>query len=355
MINTFRFYGPILRLFPPEIAHELTIRALSLGLAPKVKNHADPALVCRVFEKELPNPLGMAAGFDKDAEVIEPLFDLGFGFVEVGTVTPQAQPGNPRPRMFRLRKERAVINRMGFNNNGLAAFTGRLGRFRAIGNPVAQAVVGVNLGKNKTAYDAAADYISGIKATAKFADFFVINISSPNTPGLRDLQNYDSLMALLERIQTARGKIAKPPPLFVKIAPDLAEQDCEDIARAMLQSSVDGLVISNTTIQRMPNLDSRWHDEKGGLSGPPLTKVSTALIRRMYGLTDKKITIIGVGGVASGKDAYEKIKAGATLIELYTSMIYAGPIMILNILQELKMLMKLDGYTHISQAIGVEP
>jgi dihydroorotate dehydrogenase len=350
--DAFRLYGPLLRLLPSELAHTLTIQALRLGLSPRATIPPDPVLACHIFGKQLPNPFGMAAGFDKDAEVIEPLLRLGFGFVEVGTVTPRAQPGNPRPRMFRLRAERAVINRMGFNNRGLAPLTRRMERFRA--GPLGQAVVGINIGKNKTTVDAAADYVAGIEAASALADFLVVNISSPNTPGLRDLQGYEALVALLERVQNARGKLTRPAPLYVKIAPDLTRQDREDIARAVLDVNVDGLVVSNTTVARPAGLRGPARDETGGLSGPPLMTPSTELLRDMVRLTSGKLTFIGTGGVASGADAYAKIRAGATLVELYTALIYEGPSLVATMQSEIRALLARDGFASVSQAVGAD-
>jgi dihydroorotate dehydrogenase len=361
VIDIFPYYGPLLRLLPPEVAHEITVWALARGLAPRSTLPRDPALVCHAFGKELANPFGMAAGFDKNAEAVEGLIRVGFGFVEVGTVTPRPQEGNPRPRSFRLPAERAVINRMGFNNEGnrmgfnnegLEAITGRLGRLRANASP--DIVIGVNLGKNRDTMDAPRDYVAGIRAAAPVADFLVINVSSPNTPGLRDLQSRDALRALLVEALAARGRTERRPPLFVKIAPDLTKGDREDIAQVCLETGVDGLVVSNTTVARPAGLRGRHRLETGGLSGAPLRGASTELLREMYRLTQGKLTFIGVGGVASGADAYAKIRAGASLVQLYTALIYGGPALLERAQVELKALLTRDGFTHVSQAVGAD-
>ncbi len=352
MVDAFTFYGPVLRLAPPEVAHELTVRALALGLAQPRAPRREPMLACRFFGKELANPFGMAAGFDKNAEVIGPLLRLGFGFVEVGTVTPRPQEGNPRPRLFRLRRERAAINRMGFNNDGLAPLLGRLGRARAeLG---AAAVVAVNIGKNKLTEDAAADYIEGLLAVSGLADFVVMNISSPNTPGLRALQDRAQLTELLTRVRRAGRELPVCPPLLVKIAPDLSPRDCEDIAEVAVTCGVDGLVVSNTTVQRPEGLFGRARHELGGLSGPPLFARSTAQLARMYRLTSGKLAFIGAGGVQSGADAYAKVRAGASLVELYTSMIYEGPRLIGRLQRELVECLRRDGFTSVQDAVGAD-
>lgn len=351
-LDLFRYYGPLLRLLPAEAAHDITIRALAGGFAPRHPPPPPPALVTTCFGLELPNPFGMAAGFDKNAEAIEPLLRWGFGFVEVGTVTPRPQSGNSKPRLFRLPADAAVINRMGFNNDGLAAVTARLGRFRA--GSLGRGVVAVNIGKNRDTSDAAADYVAAARATAPWADFLVVNVSSPNTPGLRALQSRDALAELLGRVHTALGALDRAPPLCLKIAPDLTEQDRRDIAEVAVATPVAGLVVSNTTVARPSGLAGRHRGESGGLSGRPLFAPSTELLREMFARTGGKLTFIGVGGVASGIEAYAKIRAGATLVQLYTALIYEGPALLRRICEELAELLARDGFATVLDAVGAD-
>lgn len=312
----------LLFAFDPETAHGLSIAALKCGLPPTLPVSRDTRLNVRICGLDLPNPLGMAAGYDKNAEVPDALLRLGFGFVEVGTVTPLPQAGNPRPRIFRLSEDRAVINRLGFNNEGHEAAQKRLeARAERPG------VVGVNIGANKDAADRIADYEAGVKRFARHASYLTVNISSPNTPGLRDMQAREALSELLARVMTARDLYApqaRRVPVLLKIAPDLGEADLEDIAAEVTQKKVDGVIVSNTTIGR-PALRSRAAGEAGGLSGAPLFVRSTAVLARMRRLLGPDAAIVGVGGVDSAEAALEKIGAGADLVQLYTGMIYAGP------------------------------
>ena len=321
-------------------------------MAPRPRSTDTDLTVLRtnVMGLEFSNPVGLAAGFDKHAEVPDALLGLGFGFVEVGSVTPRPQPGNPRPRIFRLEEDRAVINRYGFNSQGLAAAAGRLRRRR--GQP---GIVGVNVGANKDSQDPVADYVEGVGELTGLAAYFVINVSSPNTPGLRTLQARDSLDALLDRVLAARrkGGAQNSTPLVVKIAPDLSPEDCQDIAEVLLARGVDGLIVSNTTTAR-PALRSNSRDETGGLSGVPLLEPSTRILAEMYRLTEGKLSLIGTGGIASGHDAYRKIKAGASLVQLYTALVFQGPRLIGQIKQELADLLTADGYHNIAQAVGVD-
>nr|CAH7733393.1 unnamed protein product [Callosobruchus chinensis] len=301
----------------------------------------------KVFGKEFSNPIGIAAGFDKDGKAILGLKDIGFGFVEVGSVTPEAQPGNEKPRVFRLNDDLAVINRYGFNSEGHNAVLQRISNVREAKEEIP--IIGVNLGKNKTSDDATKDYVEGIRKFGPLSDYLVINISS-NTPNLRDLQHKENLSKLLRAIVEARK-----PPLLLKLAPDLSPQERRDIAAILKQKEcrVDGLIISNTTVSRPETLKNvKNKHETGGLSGPPLKDLSTEMIRDMSRLTDG-IPIIGVGGISSGKDAYEKIKAGASLLQLYTCLAYDGPPVVTRVKKELAQLLSKDGYTSISQAIGV--
>jgi dihydroorotate dehydrogenase len=341
---------PALLRLPPEAAHELTLQALEFGagrwLCGAARRPDPPVLAQRLWGLDFPNPVGLAAGYDKDARVPDALLGLGFGFVEIGTVTPRPQSGNPKPRLFRLREDRAVINRMGFNSGGLDAVVGRLAQ------RVRSGIVGVNLGKNRDTEDAAADYAEGISRTAALADYLVVNISSPNTPGLRDLQHRASLEALLRRLMNVREATGCGVPLLVKIAPDLTPEQCRDIADVALDIGIDGLIISNTTVVRPPELVGRHAREAGGLSGPPLFAASTALLAEMYRLTRGRLPLIGVGGIASAEDAYAKIRAGASLVQLYTALVFAGPALVNEIKSGLASLLMRDGCGSVAEAVG---
>jgi dihydroorotate dehydrogenase len=309
----------LLFTFDPETAHALSIAALRCGLPVGARAVRDERLMVRVCGLEFPNPLGMAAGYDKNAEVPDALLGLGFGFAEVGTVTPLPQAGNPKPRIFRLTEDEAVINRLGFNNEGHAAAEKRL----AARNGRA-GIVGVNIGANKDSTDRIGDYERGVSRLAPYASYLTVNISSPNTPGLRNMQAREQLGELLSRVMASRLPAAARPPLFLKIAPDLVEAELEDIAAEVIEKQIDGVIVSNTTISR-PALRSSAVREAGGLSGKPLFQRSTAVLARMRRLLGPDLAIIGVGGVDSTASALEKIRAGADLVQLYTSMIYAGP------------------------------
>jgi dihydroorotate dehydrogenase len=348
MVSLFDFGLPLLRWLPPEAAHRATIRALRLGLAPRRTTPDPPSLAITLWGQDFPNPIGLAAGFDKDAEVPDQMLRFGFGFVECGTLTPRPQPGNPRPRVFRLAEDEALINRLGFNNRGLAAAATRLRMRRTHSG-----IVGANIGKNRDTLDEIADYVQGASALAPLADYIVVNVSSPNTPGLRELQRKSAVTALIARLLAARASTTpqNPPPLLLKIAPDLTPQDRFDLAEAALTTGIDGLIIANTTVARPP-LRSRCAHEPGGLSGKPLFQPSTALIAEMYRLTQAKVPLVGVGGVASGADAYEKIGAGASLVQLYTALVYQGPGLVARIKRELVALLARDGFTHVAEAVG---
>jgi len=338
---------PLLRRLPAERAHELTILGLARGAAPRRAAPDDPILATRFWNRDFPNPIGLAAGFDKNAEVPDAMLRWGFGFVEIGTVTPRPQAGNPKPRLFRLIQDQAVINRMGFNNQGLEPVAARLSRRRRLG------ILGANLGKNRDSADAAADYCRGVAALGPFADYLVINVSSPNTPGLRDLQRRSELSVLIAAVLQARDALAGAhPPVLLKIAPDLTRQEQEDIAEVALASSIDGLIISNTTTARPADLKSADAPEPGGLSGAPLFEPSTRLLAEMYRLTRGELPLIGVGGIASGADAYAKIRAGAALVQLYTALAYHGPALIGRIKQDLADLLRRDGFVSVADAVG---
>lgn len=355
MADLPRLAAALLRLLPPETAHRATIQLLAAGLVPRSSGEIDPSLRVRLWGRDFPNPIGLAAGFDKDAEVSDACLRLGFGFVEVGSVTPRPQPGNPRPRLFRLSEDRAIINRMGFNSRGLEVTAANLAaRDRRAG------IVGANLGKNRQSYDAAADYAAGAARLAPLADYLVINVSSPNTPGLRALQSRENLVRLVSAVAEARAAAAprSPPPLLLKIAPDLTDADKEDIAAVALEShaagGIDGMIVSNTTIARPASLRSRHAGEPGGLSGRPLLTPSTAVLADMYRLTAGRLPFIGVGGVASGADAYAKIRAGASLVQLYTAMVYEGPGIVRRIQRELAALLRADGFAEVAAAVGAD-
>jgi len=340
---------PVLRALDPERAHTLTIKALRLAPIGR-REPDDPRLRVQAFGLEFPNPIGLAAGFDKNAQVTEPMLALGFGFVEAGTVTPRAQPGNPKPRIFRLVEDGAVINRLGFNNEGITAAHGRLLKLR--GKP---GIRGINIGANKDATDRIADYVAGLKELGPLASYVTVNISSPNTPGLRGLQNKSELNELLAALTQARSTLPQRIPLLVKIAPDLDEQACADIAELATSHGIEGLVVTNTTIARPSDLKSVHANESGGLSGAPLFEPSTEILRRMRRLTKGRIVLVGVGGVASGAAAYAKIRAGASLVQLYTALTYKGPVLIDRIKRELLDLLQRDGHRSIDAATGTDP
>jgi dihydroorotate dehydrogenase len=312
----------LLRALPPEWAHDLAVSSLELGIYPREARADDRRLAQDLCGLHFPNPIGMAAGFDKDARVAGPLLALGLGFVEVGTLTPAFQRGNSRPRIFRSAEDRAVINRLGFNNRGHAAALARL-RDRGPG------VVGVNIGAGRDSRDRIADYVLGIERFAPVADYFTVNISSPNTPGLRDLQAPEALNALLARIGAARdGLSGRSPPLFVKLAPDIADDSLPGIVKVLLGHDVDGLIVSNTTLARDGLNDRSFAAEEGGLSGRPLFLRATRMLARVFKLTQGQLPLIGVGGVDSGESALAKIEAGASLVQLYTGLIFEGPALI---------------------------
>jgi dihydroorotate dehydrogenase len=341
-----------LHLLPPETAHGVALWALRRGLVPAVTPPASPRLPTSLCGFELAHPLGLAAGLDKNAEAISGLFGLGFSFVEVGTVTPQPQAGNPRPRLFRLRREQALINRMGFNNAGLDAVRARLAR-RAPGS----GPLGANIGANRDTRDPVADYVSCLRGLYELVDYVAVNVSSPNTPGLRDLQGRARLDELLGGLMEARTALAghdRAKPLLVKVAPDLAPDDEAALAEVALARGVDGLIIGNTTIARPEVVTSRYRDEPGGLSGAPLFLKSTEQLGRFYRLTGGKLPLIGVGGILRGADAYAKIRAGASALQLYTALIYRGPRVVSRILRELDRLLELDGYARLGEARGVD-
>ncbi len=343
---------PILFALPPETAHGLTIAALKWGLAPAPPTEQDPILTQALFGMTFSNPLGLAAGFDKNAEVPHAMLALGFGFVEVGTLTPRPQEGNPRPRIFRLREDRALINRLGFNNQGLGA---ALERLRARSGRLGP--IGINLGANKDSADKAADYVRGLQSAYEVGDYFTINISSPNTPGLRGLQERDALADLLESLVSIRARLAgsaDPKPLLLKVAPDLREEDVYGIAETVMDFQIDGLIVSNTTVARPETLQSGEKGEGGGLSGAPLRDPSTALLAQFYRASNGRVPLVGVGGVSCAQDAYDKIRAGASLVQLYTGLVYEGPGLPRRIVSGLADLLRAGGYRSVIEAVGAQ-
>ncbi|TPW30983.1 quinone-dependent dihydroorotate dehydrogenase [Martelella alba] len=320
MINPFKLGArQAVFLLDPERAHALTLTGIGTGLLPRARHAADPRLAVRLAGLSFANPLGVAAGLDKNGEAIDGLFGLGFGHVEVGTVTPKPQPGNPKPRLFRLVEDEAVINRMGFNNEGHEALAANVARAKRRG------VLGINIGANKASEDRIADYVAGTTRFAAMADYLTVNISSPNTPGLRNLQARSELATLLSRVLEARAAAEAQPPVFLKIAPDLDQAELDDIAAEVLAQKLDGIIVSNTTLARDGLKSAKLSGEAGGLSGAPLFERSTAVLAGMRQRLGPDMAIIGVGGVSTGARALEKIRAGADLVQIYSGMVYEGP------------------------------
>jgi dihydroorotate dehydrogenase len=337
---------PLLRRIDPETAHNLALWTLRLGLAGRDRSPDDPVLATRAFGHDFTNPIGLAAGFDKNAAAIAPLMRLGFGFIETGTVTLRPQGGNPRPRLFRLGPERAAINRLGFNNQGLPAYLARVAT-----RTQTAVVFGCNVGINKDGANPERDYPLLVEAVAPYADYVVINVSSPNTPGLRDLQNETRLQAIL---QAVRERVAQSPPILVKISPDLSYEGLGGLVEICVDSGVQGLIVSNTTVSRPPGLRSPAAQEAGGLSGAPLFPLATAMLGRAFLLARGRLTLIGVGGVFSGLDALTKIRAGASLVQLYTGFAFSGPALIPRLKTELAEALRDAGYANVQQAIGTD-
>ncbi|HUO21230.1 MAG TPA: quinone-dependent dihydroorotate dehydrogenase [Caulobacteraceae bacterium] len=347
MIHTLA--AAALRRMDPEQAHGAAISALRLGLGPRDRTPDDPVLATRLGALILPNCVGLAAGFDKNAEVPDPMLAAGFGLVECGTVTPLAQAGNPQPRLFRLREDGAVINRLGFNNQGLDAFARRLAARPRRG------VVGANVGANKESQDRIGDYVTGLRRLWPLADYFTANISSPNTPGLRDLQSGPALDELLSRIAEARAELTAgigPRPLLLKVAPDLIDAQIEAICDAAARYGLDAVIVGNTTLSRPASLRSAFKDETGGLSGAPLMALSTEILRQFHAAARGRFALVGAGGIASGADAYAKIRAGASLVQLYSAMVYEGPSLAARIKRDLAARLKADGFAAVADATG---
>ena len=339
---------PLLRRLDAETAHGLALKGLAAGLAGRDLARPDPILATEALGLRFANPIGLAAGFDKDAVAVLPLMRLGFGFVEAGTVTPRPQPGNPRPRLFRLEEDGAVINRLGFNNGGLEEYRGRLA---ALPRPL-PAPFGANIGVNKEGADPKRDYPALYAALAPLADYVVVNVSSPNTPGLRDLQGEERLAQILAGI----GEVYREgdPPVLVKIAPDLADAALGPLVETCIAHGVSGLIISNTTIARPNTLRSANRRQAGGLSGAPLRDRATAVLQQCFRLAQGRLLLVGVGGIASGADVLERIKAGASLVQLYTAFAFAGPALVPMLKRDLAALLRRDGFANVADAVGVE-
>jgi len=339
---------PLLHALDPETAHGVAISGLKTGLHPRGGGNDDDGLGIDLFGLSFPNPLGMAAGFDKNAEVPDALLALGFGFAEAGTVTPKPQSGNPKPRIFRLSEDRAMINRLGFNNEGHERVHARLAKRARTG------IVGVNIGANKDTVDRAGDYVEGLTRFYDVASYFTVNISSPNTPGLRGLQAREPLVDLVTRLTRARELLSEeagPKAILLKVAPDLEDDDVDTIAVTCLHHGIDGLIVSNTTIARS-GLRSNHANEEGGLSGKPLFDRSTDMLARFYRATGGALPLVGVGGIDSADAAYEKITCGASLLQLYTGMVYEGPELVARIKRGLRDRLRRDGHSHIEDAVG---
>lgn len=335
----------------PELAHNLTIKVLRSKLIPKPRLESPSNLATNFFGLQFPNPLAISAGFDKNGMVVEALLDIGFGFVEIGTITPKAQTGNSKPRIFRLKRDQAVINRLGFNNQGAEQVSHNLAsRNNQTG------ILGINIGANKTSEDKVADYVSGIKTFANLASYLTINISSPNTPGLRDLQQHDELKQLLQAINKERKqqnlKSSKTVPMFLKIAPDISDAQLEEICELVLAEGIDGLIVSNTTLDRNNLHETQIARETGGLSGRPLFEKSTILLAKVRHLVGPEFLIIGVGGIDSGEAAWEKIQAGANLLQLYTGLTFQGFRLADEILTYLSLKVQEHGFPNLQGAVG---
>ncbi|MDD3181869.1 MAG: quinone-dependent dihydroorotate dehydrogenase [Alphaproteobacteria bacterium] len=344
---------PFLFMLDPEDAHELTLKMLGFGLGPHFFGPDDEILKSTVFGVTFPNPICLAAGLDKQATRIDAFMGFGFGSIEIGTVVPLPQIGNPRPRMFRVAGAKALINRFGMNSVGVKVFTEHLEAWHKkkgrTTNPL-----GINISKNKDTTDDVADYITCFEKVAAYAHYVTINISSPNTPGLRGLQERERMAEVLKGVTDARDRLAPNLPVLVKIAPDLTDEQQADIAAVVKESKIQGLVVSNTTLARPSTIPDDLAKEDGGLSGPPLFGPSTRLLSTMYKSTEGKIPLIGCGGVSSGEDAYLKIRAGASLVQVYTALIFEGPLVVQRIKRELAQCLRRDGFANVSEAIGAD-
>ena len=341
-----------LRCLPPETAHSAALALLGLTRPPALPP-PDPALAMTLWGLRFPTPVGLAAGFDKDVRCPDAAVRLGLGFGETGTVTPQPQPGNPRPRLFRLRRERALINRYGFNSAGLDIVAARLERWRRT-HGAHPRPLGVNIGVNKGSADPARDYAAGLARVAALADYVAVNVSSPNTPGLRAWQAGDALDRLLSALADAHARLEDPPPVLLKLAPEMDDEALAALLEAIEGAPIAGLILTNTTTARPPGLVSRQRAEEGGLSGPPLAPRALEVLRRAYALSGGRLPLIGVGGIDSGEAAYARIRAGASLVQLYTALVYRGPRLVGEIAHGLARLLAADRFATLADAVGAD-
>ncbi|XP_055700433.1 dihydroorotate dehydrogenase (quinone), mitochondrial [Phlebotomus papatasi] len=352
-----KFYNkilmPIVHNIPAELSHNIALLSCKYGIMGQAKYEDSERLKTTIFDMNLSNPVGIAAGFDKQGEAVRGLYKLGFGFVEIGSITPNPQPGNPKPRCFRLLEDKALINRFGFNSDGHQIVYERIRDLRE--NKSFKGIIGINLGKNKTSTSASEDYSAGIELFGPVADYLVVNISSPNTPGLRSFQSKEKLKELLADSVAAKRKLSRNVPLLLKITSDLIPEELNDISEIIQleECRVDGLIVSNTTIARPSTLQNENREETGGLSGAPLSDMATKAISHMYRKTGGKIPIIGVGGIFSGKDAYEKILAGSSAVQIYTSFALHGPPLVNKIKRELDEILQKNGFKNVAEAKGM--
>ena len=344
----FNILRPLIFKFSPEVAHSLAIKALKLNNIPYSKPKDNHILETTFCEKKLSSPIGVAAGFDKNAEVYNPLFNLGFGFVEVGTITPKPQFGNPKPRVFRLEEDEALINRLGFNNSGSEQIS------KTIKENNKKGFLGINIGPNKDSTNRIDDYLICFRKFYNLADYITINISSPNTENLRDFHNQDELNSLIDKLKNEKKKLNSNIPLAIKVSPDLNDDQINEVSKIIMEQEIGIIIVSNTTDKNRENLKNINKLEKGGLSGKPIEKISNEAISKFYKILKDKTKIIGVGGVSNGQDAFEKITSGATLVQLYTGMVYRGPRIASKISKELIDLLKNKGFKNVSEAIGTK-
>ena len=350
-INFYPMIRPVLFQLDAEKAHHLALTLLKKGLGPKATADYGENLRTKICGINFPNPIGLAAGFDKHAEVMGTTLGFGFGFMEVGSITPRPQAGNPKPRLFRIPEAKAIINRFGFNSHGFEACLERIQKYK---EQPSNGIIGINIGKNKETKDAADDYVRGIELFSSSADYLTVNVSSPNTPGLRDLQGRTQMTDLIKRVLDARRKSGKNPPVFIKIAPDQTDESEVDIAEVVLASGIDGVIIGNTTVTRPGNLEETLAKEAGGLSGQPLFSMSTKVLSSLFKKTAGKIPLIGCGGIQTPEDVYAKIRAGASLVQVYSALIYEGPNLIPRLNKGLSALLKRDGFNNVSEAVGID-
>ena len=344
----FNILRPLIFKFSPEVAHSLAIKALKLNNIPYSKPKDNHILETTFCEKKLSSPIGVAAGFDKNAEVYNPLFNLGFGFVEVGTITPKPQFGNPKPRVFRLEEDEALINRLGFNNSGSEQIS------QTIKENNKKGFLGINIGPNKDSTNRIDDYLICFRKFYNLADYITINISSPNTENLRDFHNQDELNSLIDKLKNEKKELNSNIPLAIKVSPDLNDDQINEVSKIIMEQEIEIIIVSNTTDKNRENLKNINKLEKGGLSGKPIEKISNEAISKFYKILKDKTKIIGVGGVSNGQDAFEKIISGATLVQLYTGMVYRGPRIASKISAELIDLLKNKGFKNVSEAIGTK-